>query len=72
VEWPRSCTVIWLVGKENIVIDTAKEEGCEGDNEDELSVERVQQTAVIRPEYQAGSCSSPQISPRLSLHPPEP
>lgn len=29
--------VTWLVGEENIVIHAAKKEGCEGDNENELS-----------------------------------
>lgn len=37
MERPGSRTVTWWVGKENIVIHTLKEEGCEGDNENELS-----------------------------------
>lgn len=37
VEQPRSRPVVWLVGKEDVVIHTPKEEGCEGDNEDKLS-----------------------------------
>lgn len=41
MEWPRSCLVLWLVVEENIVIHTAKEEGCEGDDENELSEKDV-------------------------------
>lgn len=37
VRQPRSCPVIWLVGKENIVIHAAKEEGREGDDKHKLS-----------------------------------
>lgn len=34
--------VLWLVVEEDIVIHTAKEEGREGDNENELSEEGMQ------------------------------
>lgn len=37
MEQPRACPVVWLVGKEDVVIHTAKEKCCEGDNENELS-----------------------------------
>lgn len=37
MEQPRSRPVVWLFGKEDVVIHTPKEEGCEGNNEDELS-----------------------------------
>lgn len=37
VRQPRSCPVIRLVGKENIVIHAAKEEGREGDDKHKLS-----------------------------------
>lgn len=37
MEQPRSCPVVQVVGKEDVVIHAPKEEGCEGDDEDELS-----------------------------------
>lgn len=39
MHWSESCAVLWLVVEENTVVHAAKEEGCEGDNEDELSEE---------------------------------
>ena len=61
MERPRSCSVFWLVGKENAVIHTAKKEGCEGDNENELS--GTGGSAVVRPEGWEDSCPSLQARP---------
>lgn len=46
--------VLWLVVEENIVIHTAKEEGCEGDDENELSEKRVQGEGPDQAEGQGG------------------
>ena len=39
MHWPRSCIVLWVVVEENTVVHAAKEEGWEGDDENELSEE---------------------------------
>lgn len=52
MRWPRTCLVLWLVGKENIVIHAAEEEGCEGDDEHELS--ETTESATIKPDAREG------------------
>lgn len=48
VEQARCRPVVRLVGEENVVIHATKEEGCEGDDEDELSGRQGVQWSGLR------------------------
>lgn len=65
VRQPRSCPVIWLVGKENIVIHAAKEEGREGHDKHKLS--ETAESAIITPDGWEGFGPGPR--PVRVFHP---
>lgn len=68
VRQPRSCPVIWLVGKENIVIHAAKEEGREGDDKHKLSEMAESAIITLRPRPQASAGLPPHKAGPLGRH----
>lgn len=62
--------VLWLVVEENIVIHAAKEEGCKGDNENELPEERMQERSAQARGMTDGQTPSPDTRQAAALFGP--